>query len=75
MSVTPVLPDQRPVICLAACLCIGLLSSCANSPTGKALERTFAADSKLKNNANVVSPSNTAQDQTVQLPKDFPTEI
>jgi hypothetical protein len=70
-----VLPDQRPVICLAACLCIGLLSSCANSPTGKALERTFAADSKLKNNANVVSATNTAQDQTVPLPKDFPTEI
>lgn len=69
------LPDQRPVICLAACLCIGLLSSCANSPTGKALERTFAADSKLKNNANVVSATNTAQDQTVPLPKDFPTEI
>lgn len=69
------LPDQRPVICLAACLCLGLLSSCANSPTGKALERTFAADSKLKNNANVVSATNTAQDQTVPLPKDFPTEI
>lgn len=69
------LPDQRPIISIAACLCIGLLSSCANSPTGKALERTFAADSKLKNNANVVSATNTGQDQTVPLPKDFPTEI
>lgn len=69
------LPDQRPIICIAACLCVGLLSSCANSPTGKALERTFAADSKLKNNANVLSTSNTTQDQTVALPEDFPTEI
>ncbi|MGB5961975.1 MAG: S-layer homology domain-containing protein [Coleofasciculaceae cyanobacterium] len=69
------LPVQRPIICLATCLCIGLLSSCANSPTGKALERTFAADSKLKNNANVVSTTNTAQNQTVALPEDFPTEI
>jgi len=77
LSVTPVLSDQRPVItCIAACLCVGLLSSCANSPTGKALERTFAADSKLKNNANVVSESaNTAQSQTATLPQDFPTEI
>lgn len=72
------LPDQRPVLkaCIAACLSVGLLSACANSPTGKALERTFAADSKLKNNANVVSESaNTAQTQTVALPQDFPTEI
>ena len=71
--------DQRPVIkaYLAACLCVvGLLSACANSPTGKALERSFAADSKLKNSAKVVSDSstNTAQ-KAAQLPQDFPTEI
>jgi hypothetical protein len=74
-----VLSDLRPAIkaYLAACLCVGLLSSCANSPTGKALERTFAADSKLKNSGKVVSDSsiNTAQTPTAQLPQDFPTEI
>lgn len=73
------LSDPRPAIkaYLAACLCVGLLSSCANSPTGKALERTFAADSKLKNSGKVVSDSstNTAQTPTAQLPQDFPTEI
>ncbi len=73
------LSDQRPVIkaCLAAFLSVGLLSSCANSPTGKALERSFAADSKLKNSAKVVSDSaqTTAQTQAAPLPQDFPTEI
>ena len=79
MSVTPVLFDKRPVIVagLTACL-LGLLTSCANSPTGKALERTFAADSKLKDNQNVLggaSQRNSQNQTSAQLPKDFPSEI
>jgi hypothetical protein len=68
--------SPRPIItCLAACLCFGLLSSCANSSTGKAFERSFAADSKLKNSAKVVSDSSQNTAQTTPLPQDFPTEI
>lgn len=72
------LSDSRTLIkaCIAACLSVGLLSSCANSPTGKALERSFAADSKLKNSAIVSdSAQTTTQTQTAPLPQDFPTEI
>jgi hypothetical protein len=74
-----VLFDKRPTILagLAVCL-LGLLSSCANSPTGKALERSFAADSKLKDNQNVLNGTSqrNSQNQTLaQLPRDFPNEI
>lgn len=71
--------DKRPVILagLAACF-LGLLTSCANSPTGKALERTFAADSKLKDNPNVFGGSSQRTSQSdvpPPLPQDFPSQI
>lgn len=62
---------------LAACL-LGLLTSCANSPTGKELERSLSADSKLKDNTTIFggSAQKTPQKQSdSQPPKDFPTEI
>ncbi len=79
MSKIPVLFDKRPIILagLATCL-LGLLTSCANSPTGSALERSFAADPKLKDNSTVFgasSPKNPQNQTTAQLPADFPTEI
>lgn len=79
MSKIPVLFDKRPIILagLATCL-LGLLTSCANSPTGSALERSFAADPKLKDNSTVLggsSPKNPQNQATAQLPADFPPEI
>lgn len=74
-----VLLDKRPIIftCLTACL-IGLLTSCANSPTGKALERSLAADPKLKENPSLFGGSRERNPQnttSAQLPGDFPAEI
>lgn len=71
--------DKRPIILagLATCL-LGLLTSCANSPTGTALERSFAADPKLKDNSTIFgasSPKNPQNQTTAQLPADFPPEI
>ena len=71
--------DKRPIILagLATCL-LGLLTSCANSPTGTALERSFAADPKLKDNSTIfgaTSPNNPQNQTTAQLPADFPPEI
>jgi len=79
LSRTPVLFDKRPILLagLAACL-LSLLTSCANSPTGKALERSFAADPKLKDSSTIFGDSSqtSAQNQTsAQLPEDFPREI
>lgn len=53
-----------------------LLTSCANSPTGKTLEETFAPDPALTNNSNPLSnrptPKATA---TPQKPVDLPAEV
>lgn len=70
---------KRPIIlvCSVACL-LGVLTSCANSPTGNSLERSFAADPRLSNNPNTLgsSPSSTPQaSPSAQLPDDFPSEI
>jgi hypothetical protein len=70
---------KRPIILagLATCL-LGLLTSCANSPTGKALERSLAADPKLKDNPTLFggsSPKNPQNQTTAKLPEDFPAEI
>ncbi|HEY9649736.1 MAG TPA: S-layer homology domain-containing protein [Coleofasciculaceae cyanobacterium] len=75
----PVLFDKRPILLagLATGL-LGLLTACANSPTGEALERSLAADSKLKDNPALFggSSQSTPQNQpSAQLPDDFPTEI
>jgi hypothetical protein len=74
-----VLLDKRSILFpgLAACL-LSLLASCANSPTGKELERSLSADSKLKDNTSIFggSTQKTPQKQSdSQPPKDFPTEI
>lgn len=79
MSKIPVLFVKRPIILvgLATCL-LGLLTSCANSPTGKALERSLAADPKLKDNPTLFAGSSAKNPQnqtTAKLPEDFPAEI
>ncbi|NEQ23841.1 MAG: S-layer homology domain-containing protein [Microcoleus sp. SIO2G3] len=70
--------DKRPVLLagFAACL-IGLLTSCANSSTREALERSFAADPKLRNNSTTLGDSqgNSPSQTTAKLPNDFPSEI
>jgi len=67
-----VLPDKRPILFagLTACL-FGLLTSCANSPAGKALEQSLAADPKLKDNSTVLggsSPNNPPYPTTATIP-------
>jgi hypothetical protein len=53
-----------------------VLTSCANSPNGKALERSFAADPRLKDSSTLVGGSSQRNSQTTaQLPEDFPDEI
>lgn len=79
LSKMPVLSDKRPILLagLATSL-LSLLTACANSPTGEALERSLAADSKLKDNPALFggSSQNTSQNQpSTQRPQDFPTEI
>ncbi len=79
MSRRPVLFDKRPILFagFAACL-VSLLTSCANSSTGKALERSFAADPNLKDNPTILggsSQKNQENQESAQLPEDFPTEI
>ncbi|NEO36502.1 MAG: S-layer homology domain-containing protein [Moorea sp. SIOASIH] len=67
---------------LAVCL-LGLLSACANTNLGNALQRSLGADPTLKDNPpkNLGGPSpnkpqSTPQKQkSVPLPEDFPTEI
>ena len=61
---------------------IAILSACANSSTGKALEESFKADPVLQNNSNSASlatPSPLPVPEpvlpVVELPKDFPSEI
>lgn len=51
-----------------------LLTSCANSPTGKTLEETFAPDPALINNPNPLSNRPTPT-PTAQTPADLPAEI
>lgn len=65
---------------LTLCL-LASLGACANSPTGKAVEQSLAADPRLKDNPvslgsptpmSVAEVSNAA---SVKLPADFPSEI
>ena len=74
-----VLSDKRPVLLAGLALCLlSVLTSCANSPTGKELERSLAADPNLKNKSTIFGGSSGSDRQTqtsVQLPKDFPTQI
>ena len=63
---------------LTVCL-LAAVTACANSPNSKALEESFTADPKLKQNPVVFSspPPATAieTNSTAKLPPDFPTEI
>ncbi len=68
-------------LALAACLPIAL-TACANSPTGKSLEQSLAADPRLQTNPTspVSSPPSPAPvsspaEAAAQLPDDFPAEI
>ncbi|HLO52063.1 MAG TPA: S-layer homology domain-containing protein [Kamptonema sp.] len=56
------------------------LSACANSPNGKALEESLAADPRLKESpASLSTPTPVATTEsnssTAKLPADFPSEI
>lgn len=79
MPRTPVLLDKRPILLAGfAASLLSLLTSCANSSAGKALERSFAADPKLKDNPTLFggsSQTNSPNPTSVTLPEDFPTEI
>lgn len=74
-----VLSDKRPVLLTGLALCLlSVLTACANSPTGKELERSLAADPNLKNNSTLFGGSSRSDRQakiSVQLPQDFPREI
>jgi len=75
-----VFPSRRPAILLSlVTLLLASLTGCADSPAGKNLEQSLAADPKLKDNAIALEQSATdpkAQNQTLaQLPSDFPSEI
>jgi hypothetical protein len=57
---------------------VSVLTSCANTPTGKTLERSLAADPNLKDSTTTLGGSSQGDRQTktlVQLPQDFPPEI
>ncbi|MBE9129365.1 MULTISPECIES: S-layer homology domain-containing protein [unclassified Coleofasciculus] len=71
--------DKRSILYtfVAACL-VSLLTSCANSSTKEALERSFAVDPKLKDNTTVLGDSqqsNLQDEESAQLPENFPVEI
>ncbi len=78
------LPCKYPAVFLFLAVLLTSLTGCANSPVGKNLEQSLAADSRLKDNPvpfgrNVANnknlqPQPTPQ-STVQLPANFPTEI
>lgn len=79
MSQIPVLFNKRPIILagFAACL-LGVLTSCATNQSGKQLERSLAADPKLKDSSTIFGGSSQETPQTqplAQLPADFPGEI
>ncbi|MFM9268274.1 S-layer homology domain-containing protein [Tychonema sp. BBK16] len=70
------------ILTVSALLTISLLVSmtaCANSPNSKAIEESFAADPKLKENPVAFSNPQPATpvdtSTTAKLPADFPTEI
>ncbi|SKB12014.1 S-layer region-like protein [Planktothrix sp. PCC 11201] len=60
---------------------ITFLSSCANSPTGKAIENSLKADPQLETNypspEPIITPTKTPEPAipVVELPADFPAEI
>lgn len=63
---------------VAICLLVSV-TACANSPNSKAIEESFAADPKLKENPVALASPQPATpvdtSTTAKLPPDFPTEI
>ncbi|MEQ9000098.1 MAG: S-layer homology domain-containing protein [Coleofasciculus sp. B1-GNL1-01] len=76
MVLFPVLLNKRPILFtgFVACL-VGVLTACANSPTGQSLERSLAVDPELEDNASVLGSQTNEQTSSAQLPEDFPTVI
>ncbi|WP_446362430.1 S-layer homology domain-containing protein [Coleofasciculus chthonoplastes] len=76
MLLFPVLLNKRPILFtgFVACL-VGVLTACANSPTGQSLERSLAVDPKLEDNGSVLGSQTNEQTSSAQLPEDFPTVI
>ncbi|EDX71884.1 S-layer domain protein [Coleofasciculus chthonoplastes PCC 7420] len=76
MVLFPVLLNKRPILFtgFVACL-VGVLTACANSPTGQSLERSLAVDPKLEDNASILGSQTNEQISSAQLPEDFPTVI
>jgi hypothetical protein len=79
-----VLRCKYPAVFIFLAVLLTSLTGCANSPVGKNLEQSLAADSRLKDNpgafgsnaANNTNPQPQPTPQsTVQLPANFPTEI
>lgn len=68
--------DKRPILFtgFVACL-VGVLTACANSPTGQSLERSLAVDPNLEDNASILGSQSNEQTSSAQLPEDFPTVI
>jgi len=58
---------------------MSVLTACANTPIGKQLERSIAADPNLKDNSTILgggsSPGDRQLQTSVKPPKDFPAEI
>lgn len=50
------------------------LTACANSSVGKNIERSLAADPRLKENV-IARTNNQLKTNTIQIPASFPTEI
>lgn len=68
--------DKRPILFTSFVVClVGVLTACANSPTGQSLERSLAVDPKLEDNASSLGGSTPDQTSSAQLPDDFPVEI
>lgn len=69
--------NQRPAIITSIAIYL-LITSCANTSTGKALERSLSSDPKLKENPSIlggVSQEKAEKSNLAQLPQDFPPEI
>ncbi|MGL5083226.1 MAG: S-layer homology domain-containing protein [Microcoleaceae cyanobacterium] len=62
-----------------ATFCVVVLNACANSSTGKVLEKFLKADPRLENSSAPASPELAPPSEppmlTVSLPTDFPSEI
>jgi S-layer homology domain len=78
---SPVLKSKHPAIFLSLAVVLTSLTACANSPVGKNLEQSLAADPKLGNNPNIFGEARQNSQKPeptlakISLPSDFPKEI